>query len=154
MFIVGHRQRTETFDGARESARPCERCDDFRLHHEKRVVHSATAFFVPVANVRTQYVWICSACQCVQGPSDRDPKWAGPQQGTLTGSVVDAMGSAAEVANPAVTAAVDGATNAVRAADIPGRGRQLVRGLWSAVADDAPTADDAPVVEDAVEIDG
>ena len=150
-MIVGHRQRTEGFDGARKEARRCGACAAQQVHHEKRVVHAATAFFVPVANVRTEYEWVCSGCHGRQA-SDRDAQWAGEQGGTLAGSVAGALGSAAEVATPAVAAAVTGASHAVRTTELPSKGWRAVQGLWNA-AQEVSRGENADKVEDAEEID-
>lgn len=62
MIIVGHKTRTEAVEGGGSKLLDCEACGAPRKHREHRVLHAATLFFVPVANVTEQRVWCCEGC--------------------------------------------------------------------------------------------
>lgn len=99
MVIVGQRTQTRRVDGGRTRHIECGRCGRPVLHEEHRVVHTATLFFLPVANVVQRTVWACTGCGTrVAEGGDR---WlTGDQDGTAVGQVMAAVGTIAEEAGP------------------------------------------------------
>ncbi|MEO0601008.1 MAG: hypothetical protein AAF211_06205 [Myxococcota bacterium] len=113
MIIVGQQVKTKAVPHGQTKVIACRRCGRPVDHAEHRVVHTATLFFLPVANVVEQTVWCCAGCGT--RVAEGDSRWlSGDQGGTAVGNVMAAVGSVAEEAGPAlrrfqrgVTAAVD-----------------------------------------------
>lgn len=115
MVIVGQRVRTKAVADGRRRTMACSNCGRTGEHAEHRVIHTATLFFLPVANVVEQTVWCCPFCGT--RVAEGDSRWlSGEQEGTAVGNVMAAVGSLAEEAAPTlrrlqrqVSAAVDAA---------------------------------------------
>lgn len=101
MIIVGQQVRSQPVSGGRSRVLACARCGHPSEHVEHRVVHTATLFFLPVANVREQTVWRCKGCGT--RVAEGDGRWlSGAQEGTAIGRVMAAVDSLAEEARPAL----------------------------------------------------
>ncbi len=86
MMIIGHRVRTESFEGARTRVLQCQMCGISREHHERRVTHTATAFFVEVVDVKRHTVWQCAGCGRKVAENDT-AEWLGRQGDNVVGQL-------------------------------------------------------------------
>jgi hypothetical protein len=135
--VLGRRVRTECLEGGRTRTLTCEACGGGRQHVERRVVHTATAFFAPVANVLEQTVFECTGCGRQLRNDQTRTRWFGTQEGTALGTLGERVVDAATaLADPD---AVEGARRAM--GEAVGRLQDLGAGVvddWTGASARAP----------------
>ncbi len=102
-LIVGHRKKLEPVPDGESRLIDCTNCNTPRKHAPFKVVQSATAFFVSMANISVQHVYVCNVCgQRIERSKGTEDDWTDHQQGSVAGHLMSAIGMGANAVQQGV----------------------------------------------------